>query len=106
MGLALSLQLLPERGDKLTGTIVGTDVGRPGSGVGSVFNRTYNRPPSRVLGSVPRFTRILTAPSLIPRASAASVTGTRRWFGVGSTPQRYVLNSSPTRKILDHLDWG
>src|SRR5215204_5811114 len=75
--------------------------GRSGSGVGSVFNRTYNRPPSRVLGSVPRFTRILTAPLLIPRASAASVTGTRRWFGVGSTPQRYVLHSFPTRRSSD-----
>ena len=29
VGLALSLQLLPERGDKLTGTIVGTEVGLP-----------------------------------------------------------------------------
>jgi hypothetical protein len=34
----------------------------------------------------------------MPRASAASVTGTRRCFGVGSTPQRYVLNSSPIRE--------
>jgi hypothetical protein len=65
---------------------------RSGPGVGSVSNRTYNLPPSLVLAKVPRLTLWRTAPSLMPNATAASLTDTRRWYGVGSS-----VRPSPTR---------
>jgi hypothetical protein len=78
---------------------------RSGSGVGSRDNSTYNRPPSRTLGKVPRFTLILTAPSLMPSATAASRTGTRRGVAPGSlvwslpTPRMVYPSKTPRKGV-------
>ena len=71
------------------------------SGVGSVCSRTYNLPPSRALSSVPRFTLIRTAPSLMPSATAASRTVTRR-VATRSLALERPVRSSPTPRSVDH----
>ena len=50
-----------------------------------------------VVRSVPRFIRLRTAPSVIPRAAAAWATVRRSWFASGS-----AVWPSPTRGMLDH----
>src|SRR5215213_11826887 len=62
-------------------------------------NSTNTVPPSFVVGSVPRFIRLRTAPSVMPREVAACATVRRSWFACGS-----LVWPSPTREILDHQD--